>query len=99
MVISTTPEVAEAVVRECAEIGVRRVWMHRSFGRGSVSEAAVELCRENGITVIPGGCPMMFAEPVDVAHKCMRWFLGVTGGLPPSVEQAQIESRQRVNEP
>lgn len=85
VVISTAPAVAEAVVRECAEIGIRRVWMHRSFGQGSVSEAAVALCREKGITVIPGGCPMMFAEPVDWAHKCMRWFLGVTGGLPAPV--------------
>jgi len=36
----------------------------------------------NDIKVIPGGCPMMFVEKVDVGHKCMRWFLGVTGSLP-----------------
>ena len=48
----------------------------------SVSQAAVKLCVDNGITVIPGGCPMMFCETVDTPHKCMRWFLRVTGGLP-----------------
>ncbi len=70
------------VVRQCAEVGISRVWLHRSFGQGSVSDAAVEAGREYGIEVIAGGCPMMYCQPVDVAHKCMRWLLGVTGKLP-----------------
>lgn len=82
VVIATRPEVAEQLVRECAEIGVTRVWMHRSFGAGSVSEAATQFCQDNHITVIPGGCPMMFCQPVDFGHKCMRWILRLTGGLP-----------------
>jgi predicted CoA-binding protein len=82
VVIATRPDVTEQVVRECAELGVPRVWMHRSFGEGSVSEDAVEYCREKGIDVIAGGCPMMFCRPVDFGHKCMRWILDLTGGLP-----------------
>jgi predicted CoA-binding protein len=82
VVIATRPTVTEQVVRECADLGVPRVWMHRSFGRGSVSEGAVDYCREKGIEVIAGGCPMMFCQPVDFPHKCMRWVLSVTGGLP-----------------
>jgi predicted CoA-binding protein len=82
VVIATRPDVTEHVVRECAELGVPRVWMHRSFGEGSVSEGAVEYCREKGIDVIAGGCPMMFCQPVDFGHKCMRWILNLTGGLP-----------------
>lgn len=84
VVAATHPDVTEGVVKECAEAGISQVWIHRSFGKGSVSGAAVEFCRENGITVIDGGCPMMFLEP-DVAHRCMRWFLGLTGGLPKEV--------------
>ena len=82
VVIATPPRVTERIVRECAETGISRVWMHRSFGEGSVSKEAVSFCRENNITVIPGGCPMMFCDPVDIGHKCMRWFLGMTGRLP-----------------
>jgi predicted CoA-binding protein len=82
VVIATRPAVTEQVVRECADLGVPRVWMHRSFGQGSVSEDAVDYCREKGIEVIAGGCPMMFCRPVDFPHKCMRWILNVTGGLP-----------------
>jgi len=82
VVIATRPEVAEQIVRECAELGISRVWMHRSFGGGSVSDAATKFCRDNNISVIPGACPMMFCQPVDFGHKCMRWVLRFTGGMP-----------------
>lgn len=82
VVIATAPEVTPSVVRDCAEQGIPRVWMHRSFGTGSVSKEAADFCRENNITVIAGGCPMMFCPPVDFGHRCMRWILSVTGGLP-----------------
>jgi predicted CoA-binding protein len=74
-VVLTSPAVTEEVVRECAEAGIRRVWMHRSFGPGSHSKEAAAFCRANDITVIPNGCPMMFCEPVDIGHKCMGWWI------------------------
>jgi uncharacterized protein len=80
--IATPPSAAPDVVRECAAAGVPRVWMHRSFGTGSVSAEAARLCDENGIRVIAGACPMMYMEPVDPGHRCMRWLLGVTRRLP-----------------
>jgi predicted CoA-binding protein len=85
VVIATHPKVTDQIVRECAEAGISRIWMHRSFGQGSVSLEAVDYCRENNIIIIPGGCPMMFCEPVDFGHKCMRWILNLTGGLPKQV--------------
>jgi predicted CoA-binding protein len=80
--IATHPDVTSTIVEQCRQAGVGQVWMHRSFGQGSVSEVAVELCKESGISVIPGGCPMMFCEPVDLGHRCLRWVLRLTGGLP-----------------
>ena len=82
VLVATAPDATLAVVRECVDLGITRVWMHRSFGQGSVNDEAVALCREHGIAVIPGGCPMMFRAPVDVGHRCMRWLLRLTGGLP-----------------
>jgi predicted CoA-binding protein len=82
VVAATPPEATEDVVRECAEVGISRVWMHRSFGEGSVSEQAVAYCRDRGLDVIPGACPVMFCEPVDFGHRCMRWILKLTGRLP-----------------
>jgi predicted CoA-binding protein len=82
VIIATHPDVTPEVVRECARLGIRRVWMHRSFGPGSVSEEAVRICREHGIAVIPGACPLMFCRSADVGHRCIRWWLGVRGALP-----------------
>ena len=79
-VIVTKPELTEQIVQDCAEAGVSRVWMHNNtFMPSSVSETAVQFCRDNNITVIDGGCPMMF---LDFGHKCMRWMLGAMGRLP-----------------
>jgi uncharacterized protein len=82
VVIATPPEATADVVAECARAGVPRVWIHRSFGAGSVSEEAVAVARAAGMAVIAGACPMMFLEPVDLGHRCMRWILGATGKLP-----------------
>jgi predicted CoA-binding protein len=83
VVIVTKPETAEQIVRECVEAHVPRVWMHQSLGKGtSVSPAAVEYCHAHDISVIAGACPMMFGPGVDFGHRCMRFILGLTGGLP-----------------
>ena len=83
VVIVTRPEITERIVRDCNDAGVRRVWMHQSLGKGtSVSPKAIEHCRQLGISVIAGACPMMFGPGVDFGHTCMRWFLKLTGGLP-----------------
>lgn len=84
VVIVTRPELTAAIVRQCADAGVTRVWMHQSFSKGttSVSDEAVRFCKEHSISVIDGACPMMFCQPVDFGHKCMRWVLNLTGGLP-----------------
>src|SRR5262249_28089804 len=60
VVIGTRPQLAEATMRECAELGIKHVWMHRGPGAGSVSDAATGYGRAHGITVIDGGCPLMF---------------------------------------
>jgi len=72
VVIGTRPEIAEDTMRECAELGITRVWMHRGPGAGSVSAAATSYGRAHGIDVIDGGCPLMFAPTADLGHKIMR---------------------------
>jgi predicted CoA-binding protein len=72
VVIGTRPEIADETMRECAELGIKHVWMHRGPGAGSVSDAATAYGRERGITVIDGGCPCMFGPTADFSHKLMR---------------------------
>jgi len=73
VVIGTRPEIAEDTMRECAELGIKHVWMHRGPGAGSVSAAATEYGRQHGITVIDGGCPLMFGATADLGHKLIRF--------------------------
>lgn len=75
VVIAAHADVAAALVRQCADYGIGRLWFHRSFGEGSVSAAALRECDAHGIVPIVGGCPLMYCAPVDLGHRCMRWWL------------------------
>jgi len=83
VVIGTRPGIAGDTIRECAELGITRVWMHRGPGAGSVSAAATSYGRQHGITVIDGGCPLMFGPTADFGHKIMR--LVYAGHVPKQV--------------
>lgn len=74
VVIGTAADRATGTMVECVELGIKHVWMHRSYGPGSVSETATAYGREHGITVIDGGCPLMFGPTADLGHKVMRVF-------------------------
>jgi hypothetical protein len=72
VVIATRPEAAVGTMEECAELGITQVWMHWGAGATSVSPAATAYGREHGITVIDGGCPLMFAPTSDFGHRVLR---------------------------
>ena len=82
VVVATHPAVSAEIVRQCGEHRVARIWLHRSFGNGSVSEGAIRQSDAYGIECIVGGCPLMFCEPVDLGHKCMKWLLQWQGRVP-----------------
>jgi uncharacterized protein len=84
----TGPKVTDQIVSQCVELGVKYVWMHCMMGTRpglaasmtSVSQAAVDMCKANGIEVIPGTCPNQFLKP-DFAHAMMRRIWRVFGFL------------------
>jgi predicted CoA-binding protein len=85
VVIATKPERAEDTMRECADLGIKHVWMHRGPGAGSVSQAAADYGRQRGIAVIDGGCPCMFNPTADLGHKVMRIMFTLNGNVPKEV--------------
>ena len=85
VVIATRPEIADETMRECADLGIRHVWMHRGPGAGSVSATAADYGREHGIAVIDGGCPCMFEPTADFGHKAMRVVFTLSGNVPREV--------------
>jgi len=86
--ILARPGVTEQIVQDCVDLGIKHVWMHCMMGTkpglaagiSSVSPEAVELCRLNGISVIPGSCPNQFLDP-DFGHGMMRNLWGMFGFL------------------
>ncbi len=85
VVIATEPGAAKTAMRECADLGIKYVWMHRALGVDSVCDQATVYGRERGITVIDGGCPLMFGPTADVGHKVMRFVLTRNGKVPKAV--------------
>jgi len=86
--ILANPTVTDMIVRQCVELGVKHVWMHCMMGTKlglaadmtSVSREAVEMCKANGIAVIPGSCPNQFLKP-DPFHGTMRFMWRAFGFL------------------
>ena len=85
VVIATSAAHAPGTMREAADMGIRYVWMHRSFGAGSVSEDATRIGRDAGILVIDGGCPLMFGKASDGGHRMMCRMMKLTGKVPREV--------------
>ena len=53
MVITVVaPKVSEQVVKQCIELGIKKVWMQP----GSESEKAISLCKENNISAVHDLC-------------------------------------------
>ncbi len=63
------PKVSDQIVKECADLGIRRVWMHRGVGTGAVSHSAVQFCQDHRIAVIYDVCPMMYLQPCGFGHR------------------------------
>jgi predicted CoA-binding protein len=84
----TSPSVTDTVVHDCADANIKRIWMYRGGGKGSVSDEAVEFCRKQGIEVVPGQCPFMFLSPVQSVHRFHRFLYRITGKYPRHLKSA-----------
>ncbi len=76
VLVMVNADAAVDVVQACIDRGVPRVWLHRGSGPGAMSDEAVRRCRDAGVRVVDGACPMMFAEPVGLIHRLHRAFSG-----------------------
>jgi predicted CoA-binding protein len=78
----TAPAKTDSAVTDCAQAGVRRIWMYRAGTHGgSVTDTAVRFCRDRNIEVIPGECPFMFF-PQNGFHAVHGFLRKLTGGYP-----------------
>jgi uncharacterized protein len=79
--ITTNPNAAMNVVKQCIDADITKVWFHHGMGKGSYNKDAAEFGEANGLTVIHDGCPMMFIKNADGGHKFMGKVLRFFGRL------------------
>jgi hypothetical protein len=82
VLLMTAPAVTDVVVRDCAEAGIKRVWMYRAAGRGAVTAEAVRFCESSGMSVIPGECPFMFLPGGAWIHRVHGLVRKIAGSYP-----------------
>jgi len=80
--LMTPPPETINVVQDCAEAGIQEVWMHRGGGQGAVSSVAVAFCREKGMHVVEGECPLMFLPSTQFPHRLHGFIKKLVGSFP-----------------
>jgi predicted CoA-binding protein len=80
--VMTPPEKARDVAEACARRGIGRVWLHRGAGQGAVTDEAIALCRERGIEVVEGECPLMFLADAGWVHRLHGFGRRLAGHYP-----------------
>ena len=81
-IVMVNRDVAASVVRDCVARGIRRVWLFKGIGGpGAVSDEAVEIARENGMTLVDGACPLMFLDTPAWIHRVHRFVRRRKGAL------------------
>ena len=82
LILVVNPLATGQIIPQFKDSPIQRVWMHRGAGKGSGSVAAIEACKENGIEVVHGFCPMMFFSPSGI-HSFHFWLRKKFGKVPP----------------
>ncbi|MFH0756528.1 MAG: CoA-binding protein [Bacteroidota bacterium] len=80
IIIAVPAGMTDEIIDQCIGTPIKRVWMIRGVGRGAYTESAHEKCRENGIKVVYGFCPLMFYG--DGLHQFHFWMRKTFGKLP-----------------
>lgn len=76
-IVITHPEGAKKAIRDCINLGIKKVWLYP----GSKCEEAINLAKENDIDLIYKVCPLLFLEPVKFPHSLHRWIVKIFGKL------------------
>ena len=82
VLIMTPKGETDKIVADCAEAGVKHVWMYGGMAPGAATPTAVAFCKEKGISVVEGLCPYMFLSGTPAFHGPHRFWKKLTGSYP-----------------
>ena len=75
-------EMTEQAVLDCAEAGVRDIWLHRHVAGGVSDTRAIFRAEEKGMNLITGFCMFMFLPKSSVFHKMHGFAMKIVGIYP-----------------
>ena len=88
-IVMVNGDVSPSVVRDCVASGVPRVWLFKGVGGpGAVSDEAVRIAHEHGLSVVDGACPLMFLESPGWVHRVHRFMRRRAGAITNELEPA-----------
>jgi hypothetical protein len=82
VLIMTSAKTTDQIVHDCAEAGVKHVWMYGGMGPGAKTKTAIAFCEEKGIDVVAGLCPYMFLPGTPAFHAPHRFWKKLTRSYP-----------------
>jgi uncharacterized protein len=82
VLIMTKGAEAAQVIQECADAGIKHVWLYGGMAPGASTKAARALCDEKGIDHVDGLCPYMFLPESASFHAPHRVWKKITGSFP-----------------
>ena len=82
VLIMTSKNVTDQIVHDCAEAGIKRVWIYGGAAPGAKTKSAIAFCQEKEIEVVEGLCPYMFLPGTPAFHAPHRLFKKLTGSYP-----------------
>jgi len=78
VLVIVPPKQAEQVVREAHEAGINHVWLQQ----GAESQAAIQYCKENNMSVVHNECIFMYSHNTAFFHRAHGFVWGLMGKTP-----------------
>jgi predicted CoA-binding protein len=69
VLVLTSAAATGAVVADCAQAGVKDVWLFRLKGEESAKRDVMSFCKAAGMRVISDECPLMFLPETGAVHR------------------------------
>jgi uncharacterized protein len=88
LLLAVQPNVTEEIVSKIDAQKIHRIWMTKGVGKGSASEKAIMECKNKGIEVVYGFCPLMFFPPSGI-HGFHLWMRKTFEKVPREFKMAQ----------
>ncbi|MBW6473024.1 MAG: CoA-binding protein [Anaerolineaceae bacterium] len=69
VLINVKKDKVKAILDDAHQAGIRKIWLQQ----GSETPETVQYGKSLGMSIVSGGCIMMYAEPVKSVHAFHRW--------------------------